>query len=110
MSLTKKIDEDRFWGIVNEALQNPSDVLKSPNASLQDKRDAAMWSLLKRTRVWLETEWPGGPVQRSGATLSTSYGNELMSLLLNNSEPLFDGAKYLNNYMRALFGDKAYKD
>jgi hypothetical protein len=109
MNEIKKISEGDFSLIVNEALQNPPLTLASSDVSLQDKRDAAMWNLLRQTRVWCELEFVDGPVQGIG-TLSQSYGYALMSLLDYHSEPSFNAAKYLKNYMRALFGDKAFKD
>ena len=106
MNSIKKISEGDFSLIVNEALQNPPATLASSDASLQDKRDAAMWNLLRQTRVWCESEFADGPVQDTGSTLSKAYGYALMSLLDYRSEPSFNAAKYLNNYMRALFGDQ----
>lgn len=110
MTATKKISEGDFSLIVNEALQNPPAMLASSHASLQDKRDVAMWNLLRQTRVWCELEFVDGPVQDIGPTLSIAYGHALMSLLDHRSEPSFSAGKYLNNYMRALFGNKAFKD
>src|SRR5437763_1470956 len=52
MSDPKKISEGEFLAIVNAALRNPPTMLKDPNMSPQDRRDAAMRDLVLHLRQW----------------------------------------------------------
>ena len=108
MSDPKKISEGEFLAIVNAALRNPPTMLKDPNMSPQDRRDAAMRDLVLHLRQWFGLS-PHIFVQSAFPIAALNYRFTIQQMLLNHSEPDFPSDKYLNWYMRALFGDKSFK-